>query len=227
MGGSASVNTAKMLTESIIDVSNKTQSSTNTQVVQRTHIKNSVIAGSDISREFEITVKSLAKFNIDNSIIDEIVDNMKAKADSESSIFTGSAAINYSEIKTVLRKNFKNEMVTSCSTTIYNDLFIEGSAILNTRINDRFKVLVNCITNNMLKNKNISDMTRKMDSGAESISNLLSFGIGGTVIMVVIIIAIVMIVQSQSEGSSSGPSYSMPPQVRGALMANKMKGFMR
>ena len=40
MGGSASVNTAKMLTESIIDVSNKTASSTTTQVVQRTHIKN-------------------------------------------------------------------------------------------------------------------------------------------------------------------------------------------
>jgi len=235
MGGSVSVSTAESITESIIEVANNTNSSTRTQISAQTNITNSAIVDSDISREFEVTMSSLSTFKINNEVIDKIVDNMKAKVKSESSMFTGSAAMNFSKIRTVLKKNFTNNMISECVANIDSQLNIKGSFIARTRISDRIKLVNRCITHNMMENKNISDMVKTIDNDIESQANLLTFGLGGTMIMIVIIIAIVIMFKAFSgdskpkqpgdpggSGSWNPFKWGLSPSQRMALRAAKL-----
>ena len=232
MGASVTKSSSEIIAEAIVNVAIKSSSESQQAVDQSIIVSNSYIGkGGEVLADSKIILQSLADFKITNETINDIMSELKQVADAESMAMTASVSQNESKIRQVLSSSLESVMVHRCAQIVKNTIEIRGS-VVEGRVRSAVDITTKCLSKSITNNKDIKQVTADVDSKAKSVASLLSFGFGGTMVMLFIVIAIIVAIKysSSSDNKSNVPpvfikpmAMSNPSLCMSMLAASKIK----
>jgi anaerobic C4-dicarboxylate transporter len=229
MGSSESKNTATIISESVIESVTEMEAHTLGAQGQKIDISGLINNSNvNITQSSDLMLKSIANFTLTQDLLNKIMDKIKQTADAEGMLLSGTMSNNETNVRQILETKVNTKLSFNCGLTSAQAIAITKDAIINNskvNVNQVAIVAQECGGNFLSQFSGLTDLTTKMDSETSSKTNLLNFGIGAVVIMIVL--AILAYFFMSSKKPKMGGKYKKDHVHKGGCECESFWGFMR